>query len=75
MILDGKLIRNQTVRIVRDKKAVHTGKLSSIKRFKEDVREIEKGFECGLMFEGFKDFRPDDIVEAVITETKIRHIN
>ncbi len=73
-VLDGKLTRNQTIRIMRDKKTVYTGKLSSIKRFKDDVREIEKGFECGLMFEGFKDYIPNDIVEAVIKETKARRI-
>jgi len=74
LIKDGKLIRNQPIKILRGKDVAGTGKISGLKRFKEDVKEVEKGLECGILIEGFKDYRVGDIVEAVTREEKIRRI-
>jgi translation initiation factor IF-2 len=52
------------VRVLRDRKVVHTGRLASLKRLKDDVREVQTGFECGIGVEGFGDVKPGDIIEA-----------
>ncbi|MGY8987198.1 MAG: translation initiation factor IF-2 [Flavobacteriales bacterium] len=64
MVLDGKLNKNTGIRIIRDGVVVYTGKLSSLKRFKEDAKEVQKGFECGLSIENFNDIKVGDIVEG-----------
>jgi translation initiation factor IF-2 len=70
-VQDGKIIRNNKVRLVRDGLVVFDGTIASLKRFKEDVREVEQGFECGIGLEGFNDIKVGDTVEAyVIVETK-----
>ncbi len=63
-VLDGKIIRGQRVRVLRDGKVVFDGRVTSLRRFKEDVREVAAGFECGVGIEGFGDFRPGDILEV-----------
>ncbi len=67
-VLDGKFQRNCSVRITRDGEQLFEGALASLRRFKDDVKEVAKGFECGLVFEGFNDLREDDMVEAYIME-------
>ncbi|MFA6469001.1 MAG: translation initiation factor IF-2 [Bacteroidota bacterium] len=70
-VLDGKITRNSKVRLVRDSVSVFTGGLASLKRFKDDVKEVEKGFECGLGLENFNDVKVGDIIEAFkLVETK-----
>ena len=70
-VQDGKIIRNNKVRLVRDGLVVFDGTIASLKRFKEDVREVEQGFECGIGLEGFNDIKVGDTVEAyTIVETK-----
>ena len=64
MCLDGKITRNHNVRIIRDGIVVYTGKLASLKRFKDDVKEVVSGQDCGLNIEGFNDIKVGDIVEA-----------
>ena len=64
MVLDGKITRNSGVRIIRDGVVVYTGKLSSLKRFKDDVKEVQKGFECGLSVENYNDVKVGDVVEG-----------
>ena len=74
LVREGKLVRNHEVRLVRGKETAGTGKISGLKRFKEDVKEVEKGIECGILLEGIKDFRVGDIVEAITREEKIRRL-
>jgi translation initiation factor IF-2 len=62
------------VRLLRDQVVVHEGKLSSLKRFKDDVREVAAGYECGLSFEGFQDIKQGDVVEAFERIPVIRRI-
>jgi translation initiation factor IF-2 len=70
-VQDGKIIRNNKVRLVRDGLIVFDGTIASLKRFKEDVREVEQGFECGIGLEGYNDIKTGDTIEAyTIVETK-----
>jgi len=63
-VLDGKITRNTDVRIIRDGVVIYTGKLSSLKRFKDDVKEVATGYECGLSIENYNDIKVGDIVEG-----------
>ncbi len=63
-VTDGVIPRNANVRIVRDGVVIYDGNLASLKRFKDDVREVQSGFECGMSFQNFQDFKQGDIVEA-----------
>ena len=67
-VLDGKMQRNEKVRIVRDSIVIHEGDLATLKRFKDDAKEVNTGFECGMSFERFNDIKVGDIVEAFIME-------
>jgi translation initiation factor IF-2 len=70
-VQDGKIMRNNKVRLVRDGIQVFDGSISSLKRFKDDVREVESGFECGLGLENFNDIKVGDVIEAYkIVEAK-----
>ncbi len=63
-VSDGKIERNSEVRLIRDGIVIYTGKLASLKRFKEDVKEVLKNYECGLNIENFNDIKVGDIIEA-----------
>jgi translation initiation factor IF-2 len=63
-VLDGKLIRKAQMRLVRDSIVIYTGRIGSLRRFKEDVGEVEKGYECGITIEGYGDIREKDVIEA-----------
>ncbi|MFB6306270.1 MAG: translation initiation factor IF-2 [Flavobacteriales bacterium] len=63
-ISDGKIHRNNKVRLIRDGVVIHTGTLGSLKRFKDDVKEVQSGYECGLNLEKFNDIKPGDQIEA-----------
>ena len=67
-ILDGVFCRNCLIRISHEGEMIHEGKLASLKRFKDDVKEVKSGFECGLVFEDFQDFSELDVVEAYVME-------
>ena len=67
-VLDGKISRNSQVRIVRDSIVIHEGVLDSLKRFKDDVKEVASGYECGIGIENFNDIKEGDIVESFIME-------
>ncbi|MEW6061709.1 MAG: translation initiation factor IF-2 [Bacteroidota bacterium] len=70
-VVDGKITRNNKVRLIRDGVTVYEGTLASLRRFKDDVKEVEKGFECGIGLENFNDVKVGDIIEAYkMVETK-----
>ena len=70
-VRDGKIVRNNHVRLVRDGIEVFDGTIASLKRFKDDVKEVDQGFECGISLENFNDIKNGDIIEAYKTvETK-----
>ncbi len=64
MVLDGKVNRQTKIRIIRDGIVVHTGSLGSLKRYKDDVKEVSAGFECGLNIDGYNDIKVGDIIEG-----------
>jgi translation initiation factor IF-2 len=64
MVLDGTIHRNSKIRIIREGVVVYTGELESLKRFKDDVKEVNRGYECGLNIKGYNDIQVNDIVEA-----------
>nr|WP_147353448.1 translation initiation factor IF-2 [Clostridium sp. AM45-5] len=65
-VLDGKITRGSKARITRDGEQIFEGPLASLKRFKDDVKEVNAGYECGLVFEGFNDLQEDDMIEVYI---------
>ena len=66
MVLTGKIARNAGVRVIRDDVVIHDGKLISLKRFKDDAKEVAKDFECGIQLEKYNDIKEGDILEAYI---------
>ncbi|GAA6759364.1 translation initiation factor IF-2 [Thermus oshimai] len=64
MVTQGRILRNAEVRVLRKGQEIWKGKMASLKRFKEDVREVAQGYECGIGLEGFDDFQEGDIIEA-----------
>lgn len=64
MVTDGKIYRNSKVRIIREGVVVYTGELDSLKRFKDDVKEVGKGFDCGIQIKNYNDIEVNDIIEA-----------
>ena len=67
-VTDGKLERNAGVRVLRDNVVIHEGKLASLKRFKDDAKEVSKGYECGIQIEKYNDIKEGDVIEAYILE-------
>ncbi|HHU82165.1 MAG TPA: translation initiation factor IF-2 [Firmicutes bacterium] len=67
-VTEGKITRNAEARVLRDNVVIHEGKIDSLKRFKDDVREVASGFECGIGLEKFNDVKEGDIIEAFIIE-------
>ena len=70
LVTDGKIERSAHVRLYRDKQVVHTGRIDSLKRFKDDVKEVQSGFECGIRLAGHDDIREGDVIEAY----QIQHV-
>ncbi|MFK7782501.1 translation initiation factor IF-2 [Psychroserpens sp.] len=64
MVTDGKIYRNSGIRLIRDGVVIHTGELTSLKRFKDDAKEVAKGYDCGIQLKGYNDIQIDDIIEA-----------
>ena len=62
--MKGRIARQHRVRLVRDNVVIFDGKLSSLKRFKDDVKEVAEGYECGVALEGFNDLREGDLLES-----------
>jgi len=64
MVTSGKIYRKSLIRVIRDAIVIHTGTLDSLKRFKDDVKEVAKGYDCGLQIKGFNDIKEGDVIEA-----------
>ena len=67
-VTNGKISRNGVARVIRDNIVIYEGKIASLKRFKDDAKEVASGYECGLQIEGFNDLKEGDIIEAHIME-------
>jgi translation initiation factor IF-2 len=64
MVMSGKIFRDSQVRIIREGIVVHNGTLTSLKRFKDDVKEVAKGYDCGLQIKNYNDIQQGDVIEA-----------
>jgi translation initiation factor IF-2 len=71
-VTDGVVRRGAKVRLLRDNVVIHQGTLSTLKRFKDEVREVREGFECGMAFENYDDIRVDDVIECYEVEQVAR---
>ena len=67
-VTEGKVTRNADIRVIRDSVVIHEGKMETLKRFKDDVREVQTGYECGILLEKFNDYKEGDIIEAYTME-------
>jgi translation initiation factor IF-2 len=67
-VIDGKMIRGSQIRLLRDSKILFEGKMSSLRRFKDDVKEVATGFECGIGIENYNDIKPGDLIEGFAIE-------
>ncbi len=74
MVLDGRILRNARARLVRDGRVVWEGRIASLKRFKDDAREVQAGYECGIGLENFSDIKPGDIIENFEMEAVLRKL-
>jgi translation initiation factor IF-2 len=74
-VTDGKIIRNAQARLVRDSIVVHNGKIGSLKRFKDDAREVQTGYECGIGLDNFSDVKVGDVIEAYEMEQVVRRLS
>jgi translation initiation factor IF-2 len=73
-VIDGTIRRAARLRLLRDDVVVYEGALTSLKRFKDDVREVREGFECGIGIEGYQDIRAGDVIEAFEVEEVARQL-
>ena len=73
-VVDGKITRQSQLRLVRDGKIIYTGKLTSLKRFKDDAKEVASGYECGIGIENYNDLKVGDVIEAFTQESISREI-
>ncbi len=64
MVMDGKIVRNAKIRIIREGVVVHTGELIALKRFKDDVKDVAKGYDCGIQIKGYNDIEERDVIEC-----------
>jgi translation initiation factor IF-2 len=64
MVLNGKIIRDSGIRLIREGVVVYTGELSSLKRFKDDAKEVAQGYDCGMQVKNYNDIKEGDIVES-----------
>jgi translation initiation factor IF-2 len=74
MVLDGRILRNSRARLVRDGRVVWEGRIGSLRRFKDDAREVQAGYECGIGLENFGDLKPGDIIENFEMEAVLRKL-
>jgi translation initiation factor IF-2 len=74
-VIDGKIERGCNIRLLRDGKIIYDGKLTTLKRFKDEVKEVKNGYECGMSLENFNDIKTEDLIEAYVMEEKKRTLS
>ncbi len=67
-VVDGKITRNSHLRLIRDNVVIYSGKITSLRRFKDDVKEVAQGYECGIGIEGYQDIREGDVIESYVMQ-------
>ena len=73
-VIDGKIQRNNSIRLLRENKIIYEGKISSLKRFKDDAKEVANGYECGVGIENYNDIKVGDMMEAYIRKEVAREL-
>jgi translation initiation factor IF-2 len=74
-VIDGAIKRDSEVRLLRDNVVVYTGKIGSLKRFKDDASEVRTGMECGIGIQNYNDIKAGDVIEAFLTEKVATQLN
>ena len=74
MVKEGKIKRSNKIRLIRDGIVIYSGELGSLKRFKDDVKEVNNGYECGMSFVNYNDIKVGDIVEAYVQKEVKREL-
>lgn len=74
-VIDGKIVRGANIRLLRDSRVIYEGKMSSLRRFKDDAKEVATGYECGIGIENYNDLKPGDIIEAFQIELVTPDLN
>jgi translation initiation factor IF-2 len=72
-VREGKVTRDSLIRLIRDGIVIHEGKINALKRFKDDVREVSQGYECGITIENYNDIKEGDVIEAYVME-EVEHV-
>ena len=70
-VMDGKIKRNSTIRLIRDGIVTYTGEIATLKRFKDDAKEVSTNMECGIQIKGFNDIKVGDVIESFV-ETEVK---
>jgi translation initiation factor IF-2 len=73
-VIDGKIQRNNMIRLLRENKIVYEGKIASLKRFKDDAKEVATGYECGIGIENYNDVKVGDMMEAYVKKEVAREL-
>ena len=73
-VKSGQITRNSRIRLIREGNTIYEGRVASLRRFKDDVREVQNGYECGVVLEGFHDIQKDDILEVFQIEEVARKL-
>lgn len=74
MVFEGKVLRGSKAHVVRDGKTIHEGEIASLKRVKDDVKEVVSGYDCGITVGGFQDFQVNDVIESYVVEKVTAHL-
>lgn len=74
MVLEGKITRGSKAHVLRESQVIGSGTIVTLRRFKDDVKEVEKGYECGVAIEGIKSYTPGDVIEAFVIEKQARRL-
>jgi translation initiation factor IF-2 len=74
MVSEGKIARGSKAHVVRDGKTLFEGEISSLKRLKDDVKEVASGFDCGITVAGFQEFQLNDVIESYVVEKVTAHL-
>jgi translation initiation factor IF-2 len=74
MVFEGKILRGSKAHVVRDGKTIHEGEIATLKRIKDDVKEVVSGYDCGITVGGFQNFQVNDVIESYVVEKVTAHL-
>jgi translation initiation factor IF-2 len=74
MVFEAKILRGSKAHVVRDGKTIHQGEIATLKRIKDDVKEVVSGYDCGITVGGFQNFQVNDVIESYVVEKVTAHL-